>query len=114
MLEHYSSADMETITIGLDTPIAALTPRQLFAMIDEWLGEKTKPAEQSTVKDEKRLAKGERELAKALGISPTTVYKLKKDGTLDGTYSQLGNTSIYDINEVLEVTKKSKSKWARK
>ena len=51
----------------------------------------------------KRLVKGNSELAKALGVSRSTIQDWRKRGYLTyGIYIEIGRIVIYDLDKVLE------------
>lgn len=90
-----------TFTIGLDTPIHLLTPRQLFEMLGEWQA-KTKQVEEKPQKPERWYANSIGELAEILGTSESTVYRMKANGVLDDCISQYGRWMMIDVNKVFE------------
>lgn len=44
-----------------------------------------------------------KELSKELGISPTTLWRMKKDGLLDGAYIQYGRCCRIDVDKVYTI-----------
>lgn len=46
------------------------------------------------------------ELAKYLGCSKSTISRYKLEGKLDGCYSQIDRTIVYDINKINEKFKR--------
>lgn len=102
-----------TFTIGLDTPIHLLTPRQLFEMLGEWQA-KTKQVEEKPQKPERRYANSIGELAEILGTSETTVYRMKAAGLLDDCISQYGRWMMIDVEKVLEKFKLSNRRRKKK
>lgn len=101
MMEHTA-----TITIGLDTPIQYLTPRQLFQMQAEWMGTNSEPLPKNDTRG--WYVNSVKELAAILGTSPSTVYRMKKDGLLDDAISQYGKWTMIDVNKVIETFRLSR------
>lgn len=103
-----------TFEIGLDTPIHLLTPRQLFEMQVEWMSNlpKTTPTEES--KPKRWYVNSIGELAKILGTSESTVYRMKSDGLLDTAISQFGRWMWIDVDKVLEIFRLSNRKKRKK
>lgn len=54
------------------------------------------------------------ELAKILGTSVATVYRMKSDGLLDSAISQYGKWMVIDVYKVLEIFKLSNKRKTRK
>ncbi len=102
-----------TFTIGLDTPIHLLTPRQLFEMITEWRA-KTESKEEKPPRLERWYVNSISELAKILGTSDSTVYRMKANGVLDDCISQYGRWVMIDVNKVLEKFKLSNRRRKKK
>lgn len=102
-----------TFTIGLDTPIHLLTPRQLFEMMSEWQVNTT-PKEEKPQKSERWYVNSVSELAEILGTSESTVYRIKANGVLDDCISQYGKWMMIDVNKVLEKFKLSNRRRRRK
>lgn len=102
-----------TFTIGLDTPIHLLTPRQLFEMLTDWQA-KTKPNEEKTQKPERWYVNSIGELAEILGTSESTVYRMKANGVLDDCISQYGRWMMIDVNKVFEKFKLSNRRRKKK
>lgn len=98
--------------IGLDTPIHMLTPRQLFEMQEAWMA-KVSPPKQET-KPERWYVNKISELAKILGTSVATVYRMKSDGLLDSAISQYGRWMVIDVDKVLEIFKLSNRRRKKK
>lgn len=96
-----------TYIIGLDTPIHLLTPRQLFAMQKEWIEENPREVKPSAEKTERWYVNSIAELAKILGTSVPTLYRMKHDGLLDEAISQYGRWMCIDVNKVIETFKLS-------
>lgn len=90
-----------TYVIGLDTPINMLTPRQLFEMMGDWQV-KTKQSEEKSQRPERWYVNSIGELAKILGTSESTVYRMKSEGVLDDCISQYGRWMMIDVDKVLE------------
>lgn len=102
-----------TYTIGLDTPIHLLTPRQLFEMMSDWR-EKTNQREDNPPCPERWYVNKIGELAKILGTSESTVYRMKSDGMLDDCISQYGKWMMIDVDKVLEKFKLSNRRRRKK
>lgn len=95
-----------TYTIGLDTPISALTPRQLFEMMSEWQSEHGAVREREQVADRSErgwYVNSVAELAEILGTSESTIYRMRGEGVLDDCISQYGRWVMIDVNKVLDV-----------
>lgn len=90
-----------TMQIGLDTPIAALTPRQFFSMQKEWQDTNAQPLKSDGAK-ERRIVHTLDELANALGTSKATVCRMKAAGQLDDCISQGGKWMVIDVDRVTE------------
>lgn len=105
-----------TLTIGLDTPISLLTPRQLFEMMNEWQATQPKAADetQHRARTEKWYARSVAEMAEILGTSPSTVYRMKADGLLDDCISQFGKWMMIDVEKVIEKFKLSNHRKRRR
>jgi len=99
-------SEVGTFAIGLDTPIHLLTPRQLFEMMTDWQA-KTPKAEEKPQRPERWYVNSIGELAKILGTSESTVYRMKADGVLDDCISQYGRWMMIDVDKVLEKFKLS-------
>ena len=96
---------METVgtyTIGLDTPIHMLTPRQLFEMQAEWMSKYQTEQPQSEAKSERWYVNSIEDLAKVLGTSPSTIYRMKREGLLDEAISQCGRWMCINVDKVIE------------
>ena len=91
-----------TYVIGLDTPINMLTPRQLFDMMGDYWQAKTKQSEEKPQRPERWYVNSIGELAKILGTSESTVYRMKSEGVLDDCISQYGRWMMIDVDNVLE------------
>lgn len=102
-----------TYTIGLDTPIHMLTPRQLFGMMEEWQANSPK-MEDKTPQTQKWYAKSMGELAENLGVSEATVYRMKSQGLLDDCISQYGRWVLVDMEKVIEKFKLSNRRRKKK
>ena len=111
----YSPTKMETIQIGLDTPIAMLTPRQLFEMQAEWLKSQQQPRATEAHDADRWLVNSAQALAEILGTSVSTIWRMKAQGILDGAISQCGKWIVFDVNKVLELTNISnrRKKWQK-
>ncbi len=96
----------DTITISLDTPIAMLTPRQLFEMMSEWQKANV-VSEQSTDTSDNGTwyVNSYKELADILGTSVSTIYRMRREGLLDKSCSQYGKWVLIDVNSVIETFK---------
>lgn len=91
------------ITIGLDTPIAVLTPRQLFQMQNEWMDAQPKKADgQDDVPRQRNILYSMQQLADFLGVTYATVSRLKASGQLDDCISQGGRWMVIDGDAVLD------------
>lgn len=101
-----------TYSIGLDTPIHMLTPRQLFEMQQSWRSEQVQPKEE--VKPQRWYVNSIGELAKILGTSEATIYRMKRDGVLDEAISQWGKWMVIDVDKVIEIFKLSNRGKKRK
>lgn len=88
-----------TYEIGLDTPIHMLTPRQLFEMQSQWMAERM-PAQKSETKH--WYVNSMDELAKILGTSVSTLYRMKSDGLLDDAISQYGKWYVINVDMVID------------
>lgn len=102
-----------SIEITLDTPIYHLTPRQLFDMQKEYMAMQEKE-EKPKPEQTPRYINNVEELAKVLGTSKSTIWKMKSEGLLDGAYSQHGKWIVFDTEKIIEkfrVTNKSKRHW---
>lgn len=102
-----------TYTIGLDTPIHLLTPRQLFEMMSDWQG-KVKQHEEKARRPERWYVNKIGELAEILGTSESTVYRMKSNGVLDDCISQYGKWMMIDVDKVLEKFKLSNRRRRKK
>lgn len=96
-----------TYTIGLDTPISMLTPRQLFEMMSEWHDSRPIVREQAVNAPKKQYARSMAEMADILGTSVSTMYRMKADGLLDDCISQYGKWMMIDVDGVIEKFKLS-------
>lgn len=106
---------METIQIGLDTPIAMLTPRQLFGLQAEWMKAQQQAEATKTHDDDRWLVNSAQALAEILGTSVSTIWRMKAQGILDEAISQCGKWIVFDVNKVLELTNISnrRKKWQK-
>lgn len=108
-----------SVPAGLDTPIAILTPRQLFEMQAQWLKEQA-PHPQTNANDadrngcERWYVNNMEELADILGTSVCTLYRMKREGLLDDAISQYGRWMCIDVNKVLDVFRLSNRRCRRK
>lgn len=101
-----------TVTIGMDTPMALLTPRQLFEMLGEWQAQqRVSPAESDTPK--RWYVNSMNELAEILGTSVSTLYRMKSNGILDDCISQYGKWMVIDVEKVIEKFRLSNIKTRR-
>lgn len=103
-----------TYQISLDTPINLLTPRQLFEMQAQWLQTQPQTAPKESKKSRKWYVNSIIELAKILGTSTTTIYRMKKNGLLDDAISQYGRWMFIDVEKVIETFKLSNRGKRRK
>ncbi len=107
-----------TFSIGLDTPIHLLTPRQLFEMMGEWQTkinqDKPRQTEEKNQRPQRWYVNKIGELAEILGTSETTVYRMKADGQLDDCISQYGKWMMIDVDKVIEKFKLSNRRRKRK
>lgn len=107
------SGEVGTFAIGLDTPIHLLTPRQLFEMMAEW--QTSIPKEEAKTEQKKRwYVNSVGELAKIIGSSESTVYRMKSAGLLDECISQYGRWLMIDVDKVLEKFKLSNRRRKKK
>lgn len=104
------SAAFGTYEIGLDTPIHLLTPRQMFEMQQQWLAKTQPPQPKQEAKRDRWYVNSMTELAKILGTSKSTAYKMKAEGLLDEAISQYGKWVCIDVEKVLEIFKLSNRK----
>lgn len=107
-------AAVGTFEIGLDTPIHLLTPRQLFEMQMEWMSKLPKAESTEEAKPKRWYVNSIGELAKILGTSESTVYRMKSDGLLDTAISQFGRWMWIDVDKVLEIFRLSNRKRRKK
>lgn len=94
--------EVGTFAIGLDTPIHLLTPRQLFEMMSEWQAKVPKVEHPNSNTPKKWYVNSIQELAKILGTSTSTVYRMKSNGDLDDCISQFGRWMMIDVEMVIE------------
>lgn len=90
-----------SVDINLDTPIYQLTPRQLFQMQKEFMAMQEPKVEPKAANTPKYINNVE-ELAKFLGTSKSTIWKMKSEGLLDGAYSQCGKWIVFDVEKIIE------------
>lgn len=90
-----------TYQIVLDTPIHMLTPRQLFEMMGEWQAKQPKTEDVRQERKHWYVNKVE-DLAKILGTSASTIYRIKGEGVLDDCISQCGKWMMIDVERVIE------------
>lgn len=98
--------------INLDTPINLLTPRQLFQMMGEWQAKNNTPTEQAQ-SPERWVVNSVPELAKILGTSVSTIYRMKASGQLDDCISQYGKWTLIDVQAVMDKFRLSNRKKKR-
>ena len=104
-----------TYVIGLDTPINMLTPRQLFEMMGDWQAKTNqKQSEETPQRPERWYVNSIGELAKILGTSESTVYRMKSSGVLDDCISQYGRWMLIDVAKVFEKFKLSNRRRKKK
>lgn len=104
-----------TFVIGLDTPINLLTPRQLFEMMSDWQTKTgVRREEEKKQRPERWYVNSIGELAKILGTSESTVYRMKASGALDDCISQYGRWMMIDVDKVLEKFKLSNRRRKKK
>jgi hypothetical protein len=91
--------------ITLDTPIAMLTPRQLFEMQEQWFQDYLKNHQQHDEDETKLGITGSFEvLANALHISKPTVMRWRKDGRFGDAIKQIGPRSFrIDLDAALQM-----------
>lgn len=106
------SATVGTFEIGLDTPIHMLTPRQLFEMQEAWMAKVPQPKQED--KPKRWYVNSIDELAKILGTSKSTVYKMKSQGLFDEAISQYGRWVFIDVDKVLDIFRLSNRRKKRK
>lgn len=102
-----------TYVIGLDTPINLLTPRQLFEIMGDWESN-NKQSEEKLQRPERWYVNSIGELAKILGTSESTVYRMKSSGVLDDCISQYGRWMMIDVDKVFEKFKLSNRRKKKK
>lgn len=98
-----------SVDINLDTPIYQLTPRQLFEMQKEYMA-LAEPKDEPKASEFPRYINNVEELAKFLGCSKSTIYKMKGEGLLEGAYSQYGKWMVFDVEAIIEKFKSSPKK----
>ena len=104
-----------TYVIGLDTPINLLTPRQLFEMMGDCQAKTNqKQSEETPQRPERWYVNSIGELAKILGTSESTVYRMKSSGVLDDCISQYGRWMLIDVDKVFEKFKLSNRRRKKK
>lgn len=108
------STSIGTFEIGLDTPIHMLTPRQLFEMQEAWMAKVKVSQPKQEAKPKRWYVNKISELAKILGTSVATVYRMKSDGLLDSAISQYGKWMVIDVDKVLEIFKLSNKRKTKK
>ncbi|MGL5262611.1 MAG: DUF3853 family protein [Bacteroides sp.] len=92
---------MEAISIDLDRPLWQLTAREFLE-----LNKQSAPliVEQRTQKKQ-QIITGVPALSKELNVSETTLHEWKAKGYLDGSFSQIDRTILFDLDKVLECIK---------
>lgn len=90
----------------LDRPVADLTVRQLM----EVMASCDKPA--VTARDGWHV-NSLKELSRAVGVSYTTLWRMKRDGLLDSAVSQYGRWVRIDVERVLDILRLSNRKKNR-
>lgn len=71
-------------------------------IVEETISEKMK----TSIIETPQYAYSGVELAKFLGCSKSTISRYKLEGKLDGCYSQIDRTVVYDLNKISEKFKK--------
>lgn len=73
---------------------------------DGWSIVKSDTQQTAEPKQEKRYVYGIEGLAKLLGCSKTTAQTTKNSGILNGCYSQVSRTIVFDVDAVLNAIKR--------
>lgn len=74
----------------------------VYEVVDKAISEKMKQSDNRIP----QYAYSGVELAKYLGCSKSTVSRYKLEGKLEGCYSQIDRTVVYDLNKINEKFKK--------
>lgn len=95
------------IRVDLDTPLSMITPRELFEMQSQWMDEKIKQIVKSSnndyeAKEQVKYVNTISDLAKELGASRDTIYRMKREGLLDDAIIQYGRWMQIDVIKVRE------------
>jgi DNA-binding XRE family transcriptional regulator len=96
----------------LDTPLGAVTARQLLQMIEHHFADYFK--QQEPTKNDKRYVSTYTELAKVLGVSRSTIYRLDKEHLLDEAITYVrGGIKVIDIEKAVDIWQKNDLKGRR-
>lgn len=91
---------MEATNIDLDKRGVDATLREIAEAVIQLMP----PTVQKTER-EPRIITGVPALSKELNVSETTLHEWKQKGYLDGSFSQIDRTILFDLDKVLECIK---------
>jgi hypothetical protein len=101
-----------TISVGYDTPISMLTPRQLFELQQQWADEHkpeeaSPPPPQSEEPDVPRYVYSIKELAEVLHYSWRRAKNLAMSGAIDEAKYYWAGRTTYDVPMILDIIRMS-------